>query len=186
MLIKRPRLSPVLPRRDHRTGTALRDEFDQRIGIVSLVPHDGLSSNSRNQCLGLREVVCLTGSQCPTRQLPQAFDHRVNLGGQPAPRAAQRLIPVFLAAPAACGWARTIVESRKISSKSASMANAANTRCHTPLFDQRAKRLYTLFQQPNSSGRSRQGGTGAGHPEHRFHKEPIVLSASSRIAQFAR
>lgn len=157
MHIKRPRLSPVLPRRNDRARAPLREEFDQRVCIVSLVRHDGLCRNSLDQCLGLRDVVRLTGGQSPTGQLPQAFDQRVNLGGQPATRAAQRLFPVFLGAPAACWWAWTIVESKKISSKSASMTNAENTRCHTPLFDQRAKRMYTLFQTPNFSGRSRHG-----------------------------
>jgi hypothetical protein len=50
-----------------------------------------------------------------------------------------------LGAPAACWWALTIVESRKTSSKSASLAISANTRCQTPRSDQRAKRLYALF-----------------------------------------
>ena len=63
----------------------------------------------------------------------------------------------FLAAPTECWWARTMVLSRNTSSKSASSASSANTFCQMPLFDQRAKRMYTLFQSPNSVGRSRHG-----------------------------
>ncbi len=96
MRIKRPSLPSDCGR------TRLRDEFDQQVSIVSLVPHDGLRRDSLDQCLGLRDVVRLTGGQAPTRQVPQAFDHRVNLGGQPAARAAKGLIPLFLGAPAAC------------------------------------------------------------------------------------
>lgn len=102
MHIKRARLSSALPRWNHRRRTPLRDGFDQRIGIVRLVRHDSLCRNARHQCLGLRDIVRVTSRQGLTRQLPQAFDHRVNLGGQSAARAAEGLLPVFFAAPAAC------------------------------------------------------------------------------------
>ena len=68
-----------------------------------------------------------------------------------------RLIVVFLGAQTAYRWALMMVESRTTSSKSASLANSAKTRCPTRRSDQRAKRLYPLFQGPQSGGRSRHG-----------------------------
>lgn len=83
------------------------------------------------------------------------FHARVNPGRQPAARPADRLIaPVFLGAPAECWWARTTVESMNSSSKSASPRRASATRAQTPPASQRAKRIYTECQLPNSRGRS--------------------------------
>lgn len=143
--------------RDHGLRARLFDHGDQRIGIESLVGDDRAGCHAFNQLAGLRQVVRLSGGQRPARQLPQPFDDAVNLGRQPAARATERLVAFFLGAPAACWWARTMVESRKTSSKSASIASSAKTRCQMPRSDQRANRLYALFQDPNDFGRSRQG-----------------------------
>ena len=59
-------------------------------------------------------------------------------------------------APAACWWARTMVESTIKYSKSGSSDIASKIRHQTPLRLQRLKRRNTLFQSPNASGRSRQ------------------------------
>src|SRR5260370_27508997 len=82
----------------------------------------------------------------------------MNLGAQATARAADRLIlrPPFLA-PAACWWARTMVESTIRYSKSGSSDIASKIRHQTPLRLHRLKRRNTLFQSPNASGRSRQG-----------------------------
>jgi hypothetical protein len=165
MHIESTRYLAILARGDYRAGTGLRDDVDQRCGVVGLVGNHGLCRHAREDALGLRHIVGLTRRQCPTGQTAQTFDQRMNLGAQSAPRAPERLIAVFFAAPAACWWARTMVESRKTSSKSASLASSSNTRCHTPLSDQRAKRLYTLFQGPKALGRSRQG-----EPVRAIHK----------------
>ena len=54
---------------------------------------------------------------------------------------------------------------------------AAKSRSQTPSFDPREKRTKTLFQLPKEAGRSRQGEpvrAGAGQPEYRFHKQPVI------------
>jgi hypothetical protein len=183
MRIESPRFSPIPARRNHRTGAALGNALDQRVGIVGFVRNDGLRDDAIEYRLGLRYIVQLTTAEGPAGQTAQTFDQRMNLGGQTAPRVPERLIAVFFGAPAACWWARTMVESRKTSSKSASLASSSNTRCHTPLSDQRAKRLYTLFQGPKAFGRSRQG-----EPVRAIHKTASTncrLSAPVRPGSLA-
>src|SRR6516162_9360612 len=92
----------------------------------------------------------------------------MDLGAQAAARATDGLIfrPPFLA-PAACWWARTMVESTIRYSKSGSSDSASKIRHHTPLALQRLKRRKTLFHSPNASGRSRQGD-----PVRTIHNTP--------------
>src|SRR5262249_9978391 len=89
---------------------------------------------------------------------PQSSHGHMDFGAQAATRAANGLIfsPPFLA-PAACWWARTIVESTIRYSKSGSSESASKMRHQTRLVLHRLKRRKTLFHSPNTSGRSRQG-----------------------------
>src|SRR5690606_10643608 len=144
-------------RRDDGRSALVGDRVEKRIGIVRLVCHNGAGDDVVDQRPGLGQVVYLSTAEFPARQIAQSFDKAVDLGAQPASRAPDGLLAVFFAAPAACWCALTMVESRKTSSKSASLASSAKTRCHTPRSDQRAKRLYTLFQGPKLLGKSRQG-----------------------------
>ena len=80
-----------------------------------------------------------------------------DLGAQAAARTPDRLIFAPPFAPAACWWARTMVESMIRYSKSGLSTNALKTRSQTPFLAQRRKRWKTLFQLPNAGGRSRQG-----------------------------
>ena len=138
-------------------GVHLPDRDDQSVCVKGFIGNDRFRRDALDQRLGLRQIVCLSGRQRPSRELSEPFNKAVNFGGQPTARAPERLIAVFFGAPAACWWALTMVESRKTSSKSASLANSAKTRCQTPRSDQRAKRLYALFQGPKRSGKSRHG-----------------------------
>ena len=66
----------------------------------------------------------------------------------------------FRAAPAACRWARTLVEStstRRTSPNCGSAVISSNSRARAPEATQRRNRLYTASQAPNSPGRSRSG-----------------------------
>lgn len=121
---------------------------------------DGLNAGRFQMLQDRVRIVGLVSRQPGRFELPQQrqrFDQRMNLGARPSARPADRLITVFLAAPAACWWARMMVLSIKASSKSASPASSANTACHTCARDHLAKRLYTLFHAPKSCGRSRHG-----------------------------
>lgn len=148
----------VAPRRDDRLSTRGFNGFDQGVAVVSLVGDDSPGRNGRHQRGALRYVGLLSAGQDQTQRIAQRVDTGVDLGGQPAPRAADRLIAtVFFRAPAECWWARTMVESMKSSSRSASPRSASAIRFHTPYASQRAKRTYTECQLPNSAGKSRQG-----------------------------
>ncbi len=152
-----PELFAVGARRDNRLCCAGPNELDQSIGIVAFVGDDRFGRNTGNQFGGVVDIGNLPGAQNQPQRIAQGIDCRVDFGAQPASGAPDRLRAFFLAAPEECWWARTMVLSTNTSSKSASSASVANTFSQTPLFDQRAKRVYTLFQSPNSAGRSRHG-----------------------------
>src|SRR5205823_11208701 len=92
----------------------------------------------------------------------EAVEAAVDLGPEPAPAAAKRLIvlaasPVpFFLAPAAHGWARTAVESRISRSRSGSR-RAARIGSQRPFSAHRSNRRHWLFQFPNRGGRSSHG-----------------------------
>jgi hypothetical protein len=117
-------------------------------------------------------------------RLPNPSTKGVNLGRQAAARAPDRLIAFFFWAPAACWWARTTLESRKTSSKSASLASTSNTRCHTTL---RGTREALVHGVPKAKfvGQISPGRTGAGDPQHRLDKQPVVFGRRASVAGFA-
>lgn len=122
----------------------------------------------------LRQVVRLSRRERPACELLQPLDQAVNLGGRSVARAAERLVTVFWGAPAACCSALTRVESSEDFREAGSWANAAKTRCQTPPFDPREKRLYTLFHGANALGRSRHGA-----PTRAIHS---TASTNSRLS----
>jgi len=134
------------------------DSFDQVVTVVALVSDDRLGLKGVNQRPALRDIGDLSSGQDQAQRVAERINTRMNLGGQPASRAADRWIAaVFFSAPAACWWARTTVESMNNSSRSASPCRASATRAHTPLTSHRAKRTYTECHLPNSAGKSRHG-----------------------------
>jgi hypothetical protein len=91
-------------------------------------------------------------------RVAERVDQGLDLRAQAAAAAPDRLVATpFLIAPALCWWARTIVLSIMAYSSSASLAKCRKTRSYTPALAQRPKRVWTFFQGPNRSGRSRQG-----------------------------
>src|SRR5258708_24666099 len=114
------------------------------IGVVGCVGHDDLGREAFQQSSRLR-CIALTCGQHEPHGTSQASNGHMNLGAQATARAADRLIfrPPFLA-PAACWWARTMVESTIRYSKSGSSDIASKIRHQTPLRLQRLKRRNTL------------------------------------------
>ena len=148
----------IASRRDDGLCSGGFDGVDQSIAVVPLVGDDRASGDCLNQGSTLRDIGHLASCQDQTNWVAKSIDTGMNFGGQPTSRSTDRLIAtVFLGAPAACWWARTIVASMNSSSKSASLWRASATRCQTPYSSQRAKRTYTECQLPNSLGKSRQG-----------------------------
>ena len=90
-----------------------------------------------------------------------------------AARAAERfliLIPPFT--PAACGCARTMVESIacSLSAGGPRLAKVSNAASHTPSLLQRVKRTKTEFQLPYRAGMSRHGA-----PVRRTQRIPLTV-----------
>lgn len=77
------------------TTLAPVDRLDQRIGIECLVCDHGVGLDALDQRRRLCQIVRLSSRQLPARQIAQPFDQAVNLSGQPAARAPDRLIAVF-------------------------------------------------------------------------------------------
>src|ERR1700704_4072275 len=113
--------------------------------------------NAADQVLGLEDVVHLAAREDEANWIAQRIHTRADLGAQAAARTPDRLIFAPPFAPAACWWARTMVESMIRYSKSGFSTNAWKIRSQAPFLAQRRKRWKTLFQLPNTGGRSRQG-----------------------------
>jgi len=112
---------PVAARWDDGLSTGSLDDFNQGIAVVTLVGDDRLGRDGVDQGGALGDVGHLASGQDQPNGITQRIDTGMDLGGQPAPRAADRLIAtVFLGAPAACWCARTMVASMNSSSRSAS------------------------------------------------------------------
>ena len=158
MPVDRTFVLPITTGRNIGKRTGRLDGFDQFITVVAFVggPRGGLDSGDQGSPLS--HIGDLSSSQNQSKGIAQGIDAGVDFGSQPTPRPADRLIAtVFLAAPAECWWARTIVASMNNSSKSASPWSASATRLHTPPTSQRANRTYTECQFPNVLGKSRHG-----------------------------
>lgn len=156
--VKGARGQSMAPRRNHGFSPRGCNRFDEGVAVIAFVRHDRLARDEFNQRRPLRNVGRIATRQDQPQWIAQRIDAGMNLCGQPAARTTDRLIAtVFLGAPAACWWARTTVESMNSSSRSASPRSASATRAQTPPASQRAKRIYTECQFPNSGGRSRQG-----------------------------
>ena len=136
-----------------RAGREILDQVPEGAGLVRLA---GREDESERQAAGVAA--------------------QVQLGGEPAARAAQRLAVLPPLAPAACWWARTTVLSSICTRSSAAPlpARAAKTASSTPRSRQRAKRRQTVFHFPYRAGIARQPA-----PSRARHKMP------SRIGRFS-
>src|SRR5262245_23085993 len=140
------------------------------IRIISGVGNDGLSGQAVHERGGLWRVASLSGGHGKPHRAAKAAHGHMDLARQTAARATDGLSlrPPFLA-PAACWWARTMVESTMRYSKSGSFDKASKRRSHTPFWLHRLKRRNTLFHSPNTSGRSRHG-----EPVRAIHNTPSM------------
>ena len=107
--------------------------------------------------MGLGDVGDLTGGQDKPERVAKRIDRDMNFTAQAAARATDSLIESPPFAPAACWCALTMVESMMRYSKSGSSTKALKRLSQTPFLAHRRKRWNTLFQAPNSKGRSRHG-----------------------------
>src|SRR5918992_4112162 len=142
---------------DHRGGTTIVEVRPEPVGVEGLVAEQGAEGDALDQRPHADAVVALAGQQDEAHQVAEGVDEGDDLGGQAAARAADRLLPGPPLAPLAFWWAVTMLPSIRAYSKSGSSDRHAKTRSNTPPFAQRRNRWKTLFQRPNSPGRSRHG-----------------------------
>src|SRR6186997_1241932 len=159
ILIVGARLLAARLGRDHRGPAGLRARpEDALLGVERLVGDRRGRGHVRQQRVRTLQLVRLPRREGEAGRVAERVHERMDLGAQAAAAAPDRLVAApFLIAPALCWWARTIVLSIIAYSLSASPAKCRKTRSHTPVLAQRQKRVWTFFQAPNRSGRSRQG-----------------------------
>lgn len=126
--------------RNHRRDVASLERFDEGVSVESLVAKQRPWLDIFQQRLRTSQIVRLTGREHHLDRVAKRIDQNVDFGRQSAARAADRLLAVFLGAPALCWCARTMVASSIMYSLSWSLANSLKTRSKTPLFAHRLKR----------------------------------------------
>src|SRR3954464_9599740 len=174
VLVVRAQLLAVRLGRDHGRLACLRERLEHSLlGIIGLVGDQRGSGEVGQQSIGTFEVVRLPRREGEAGRVAERVARGgaepggvagrvaggVYLRAQAAAAAPDRLVApaAFLGAPALCWWARTTVLSIITYSLSASPAKCRKILSQTPVLAQRQKRVWTFFQAPNRSGRSRQG-----------------------------
>jgi hypothetical protein len=102
MLIKTALNNAIAFWRNDRLNFMASQMLDDRVRIVGFIraQRTGLEITQQGECLWA--VTGFAAREMKPGQRPQAFDQRVDLGAQSAPRSPERLVAVFLGAPAAC------------------------------------------------------------------------------------
>ena len=92
------------PRRDHRRLAGFGERREHAlVGIERLVGDERVGLKLRQQGIGSRQIVLLTTGEMKADWIAECIHQRVDLGGQPALAAPDRLVwSSFLGAPAAC------------------------------------------------------------------------------------
>ena len=88
--------------RNDRSDLPVGEGFDEGISVIGLVTDQSRWIGILEQGLGTSEVAGLTWRKHQLDGIAQGIDERVNFGAQSAARSADRLLAVFLRAPALC------------------------------------------------------------------------------------
>ncbi len=142
---------------NHGLGADGTNLVAQWIAVVYLVANDKLGFEASQQDLGASNVVPFSLSQMQFDWATLTIDLDVDLGAETTPGTSQRLIVLPSLAPAACWWARTIVESSNKLESSESLPTDSSTRSQTPRLHHRLNLRNAEFHGPNRSGKSRHG-----------------------------
>ena len=145
---------------DHNNGPPFFQPTDEFVTVISFVCNYKftLSIKRFQQLLCIANVISVPWSQQKPQWIPQPIHHRMDFRTQPSPAASEGFFAPFFA-PLPCWWTLTVVLSniRVLSSTTSWAINSSKTCSHTPCKLHRRNRVYTLFQGPYRSGRSRQG-----------------------------
>ena len=88
--------------RNDRSDLPVGEGFDEGISVIRLVADQSRWIGVRKQRLRTSEVAGLSWRKHQLDRIAQGIDQRVNFGAQSAARPADRLLAVFLRAPALC------------------------------------------------------------------------------------
>ena len=102
MPIERARIASIGSRRNHGLPALRADRGDEGIRVLALVGDDGAAGKPLDQRRGLIDIGKLARRQDDPQRVAQGIDRHMQLGAQPAARAADRLCAVFFLAPALC------------------------------------------------------------------------------------
>ena len=134
--------------RNDRFNAIKSQTLADTVGIVAFIEGGGLEHvvgvETFVERFKLAAIMRLSRSQVQRDTAVFVHGGRVDLRGQAPTRAAQSLVgAVFFGAPAACWWARTVVESMNNARASAKVAlcKCCHNRRQTPRFSQRRKRM---------------------------------------------
>lgn len=167
---------------DHGLASLLQRLDHTFIGVECFVGDHDFGVDCGKQQIGAVEIMSVAGSESEAGWIAERIDSGVDLGGQPAFAAPDRLVAPFFGAPALCWWARTIVLSIIAYSLSGSAAKCLNIRSQTPVLAQRLKRRWVLFQSPKRSGRSRQGAPLRYLHNTASHEQAVIFGVRSDMA----
>lgn len=146
--------------RDDGLHPATSHRFDDMISVVAGVGDYRFAGRVLDEVLSFGHVVLLSRRERDFEGLPFGRRNCVNLGRKASSRTAQTIASDPPFPPAASWWARTTVASMReptLSPSSASIRSSLKIRSQIPRAAQRANRLYTDFQGPYRSWRSRHG-----------------------------
>lgn len=100
--VARPRDRAAGVGRNDRSDFPVGEDFDEGISVVGLVTDQSRWIGILEQRLCTSEVAGLARRKYQFDGIAQGIDERVNFGAQSAARSADRLLAVFLRAPALC------------------------------------------------------------------------------------
>lgn len=109
--------------RDHWNSSASSDQLEEGVRVISLVPNYIVTGVTSDQPGPLGNIMAFSSRQLEPQGITQSIYTDVDFGAEAAPAPTQslgRLTTPFFEAPAAPGWARTMVLSMSKCSMSGS------------------------------------------------------------------
>src|SRR3954463_9768602 len=138
-------------------SAALVEVGNDLVAVKSLVGDQGAELKAIDQRRDPDGVEALSGQQHEANEIAESVGEGQDFGRHAALGAADGLARSPPFAPCPWRWTLTMVASTMAYSMSGSSEAASKSRLKTSARTQSRYRLKTLFQRPNSGGRSRQG-----------------------------
>ena len=159
-----------------RNTSLISDRICKFLAVISLIcEHITVLQIKRgDQISGRRVITDLPARQINLDWVAQGIDYGMDLRGISTSRTTNSLFFMPPFPPEPCWWTRTYDPSIIYSSLSWSFASSKKIFSQMPRFVHLEYRLYTLFQDPNRSGKSRQGA-----PVFRIQMMALIITRLS-------